>query len=83
MSEEIDFFHADEHESFLQIALWVLMGMVKYSQNYEISKFVISLQYVKENRKVDFLLADKHQRFVQTDNIISGVDGQACPNYPK
>ena len=31
--------------------------------------------------EVDFLLADKRQRFLQIDSIILGVCGQACPNY--
>ena len=33
--------------------------------------------------EVDFLPADKRQRFLQIDNIILGVCGQGCPNYPK
>ena len=31
----------------------------------------------------DFLPADKRQRFLERDNIILDVCGQACPNYPK
>ena len=31
--------------------------------------------------EVDFLLADKRQRFLQIDSIILGVCGQTCPNY--
>ena len=43
------------------------------------------LKYLKENVKneVDFLAADKCQRFLQSDTIILGVCGQACPYYPK
>ena len=43
------------------------------------------MQYLKEIVKdeVNFLPADKHHRFLQSDNIILGVCGQACPNYPK
>ena len=33
--------------------------------------------------EVDFLSADKHQRFLQIDTIILGVCGEACLNYPK
>ena len=38
------------------------------------------MKYLKENRKneVDFLLADKHQRFLQIDTLILGACGQAC-----
>ena len=47
--------------------------------------FTISLQYLKDNVKdeVDFLPADKRQRFLQIDTITLGVCGQACLNYPK
>ena len=46
---------------------------------------ITSLQYLKENVKgeVDFLPADKRQRFLQIDAIILGVFGQVCLNYPK
>ena len=33
--------------------------------------------------EVDFLPADKHQRFLQIDAIILGVCGQPSPNYSK
>ena len=33
--------------------------------------------------EVDFLSADKSQKFLQIDTIILDVCGQACPNYPK
>ena len=33
--------------------------------------------------EVDFLPADKRQRFLQIDAIILGVCGQACPSYSK
>ena len=57
--------------------------MVKHSQIYENSKFSMFLQYLKENGKVDFLLADQRQKFLQTDTIILNVCDQACPNFPK
>ena len=40
----------------------ILMGMVKYSQNSQKSKFVMSLQYLKKvvRDEVDFLPVDKH-----------------------
>ena len=58
--------------------------MVKHSQSTQNNKFAISFQYLKDNRKnkVDFLLADKDQRFLDTDTINLGVCGQAFPNYP-
>ena len=33
--------------------------------------------------EVDFLPADKHQRFLQIDIIILDVCDQTCPNYTK
>ena len=33
--------------------------------------------------EVDFLPADKHQRFLQVDTTIFGLRGQVCPNYLK
>ena len=53
------------------------MEMVKYSQSTQNSKFVMPLQYLKKEvgDKVDFLHADKHQRFLQIDTIIFGVCG--------
>ena len=50
---------------------------------------IASLQYLcnisEKNVKdeVDFLPADKHERFLQVLTIILGVCGQTCPNYPK
>ena len=43
------------------------------------NKFAIYFQYLKENKKneVDFVLADKHQIFLQNDTIILGVCVQA------
>ena len=62
---------------------WVCVA--KHAQSTQNNKFAISLQYVRENLKdeVDFLPADKHQRFLQIDTITLGVCSQTCPNYPK
>ena len=65
------------------IVFWMYeTTLVQSTQN---NKFGISLQYLKENGKneVEFLLADKHQRFLQIDTIVLGVSGQACPDYSK
>ena len=40
ISDEVDFLHADKHESMLQIDIMILMGMVKHSQSSQKSKFV-------------------------------------------
>ena len=31
MSNKVDFFHTDKHESFLQIDAMILLGMIKHS----------------------------------------------------
>ena len=56
-----------------------------HAQSTQKNKFTISLQYLKENVKdeVDFLPADKRQRFLQLNAIILGMCDQACPEYPK
>ena len=97
LSDEVDFLHADKHESLLQIDSMILMGMVKHSQSFQKSKFAMSLQYLKKEVKdeVDFLHADKHQSFLKiyfdtfaikvsykVDIIINGHD-QAFSNYSK
>ena len=65
------------------LSFWVCATRV--TQSTQNNKFAISLQYLKENRQIEvyFLLAGKHQRFLQIDTIILGVRGQACPAYPK
>ena len=47
----------------------IFMGMVKYPQSFQSSKFAMSLQYLKKEVRdeVDSLHADKHQSFLQVD----------------
>ena len=60
MSDEVDFLHADKHESLLQIDTMILMGMVKHSQSSQNSNFATSLQYLKKEVRngVHFLHAE-------------------------
>ena len=62
LSDEVDFLHADKHESLLQTDSIILMEMFKHSQISQNRKFTMSLQYPKKEVKdeVDFLHADKH-----------------------
>ena len=64
----------------LIVSLWVCVA--RYAKDTQNNKFTISLQYLKENVKdeVNFLPADKCQRFLQTNTIILGVCGQVCPS---
>ena len=67
------------------------MWVARHSQSTQNNKFAISLQYSKENMndeveevsEGDFLLADKHEIFLQTDSVIIDGDGQAFLNSPK
>ena len=62
VSDEVDFLHADKHESLLQIDTMILMGIVRHCQSSQNSKFAMSLQYLKKEVRDedDFLDADKH-----------------------
>ena len=63
------------------IVFW--MCVIRLVQSTQNNKFAIYLQYLKENQKneVDFLLVDKHQRFLQIDTLILGVC--VWPGMPK
>ena len=67
----------------LMVSPW--MCIARHAQNTGNGKFTISLEHVKENveDEVDFLPADKRQRFPETDTIILSVCGQPSSNYPK
>ena len=76
--DEVDFLHADKHQSLLQVdfntlgikvsykvIISLLMGLAKYSQITQSNKFVISWQYLKKEvmYEVHFLHTDEHQSF--------------------
>ena len=48
---------------FCKMLVLILLVIARYNQSTLNSKFAISLQYFKKERRdeVDFLLADKHQ----------------------
>ena len=62
---------------YKMIVIW--MCVTRLAQSTQNNKLAIYLQYLKENKKNegDFLLTDKHQRFLQNDTIILGVCVQA------
>ena len=75
MTDAVDFLHADQHESLLQIDTIILMQIVKYSQSSQNSKFSVSLQYLKKEvwDEVDFLYEDKHQGLLQVGFNTLGI----------
>ena len=56
------------------------MYLARHAQSTQNNKFTISLQHHREIVKdeVDFLPADKPQRFLHSDTVILAVCGQAC-----
>ena len=46
------FWHADKHESLLQIDSIILIGMAKHFQSSQNSKFAMPFQYLKKEVKV-------------------------------
>ena len=83
MRDEADFLLVDK--CFYKLIVSLMLCIASHAQCNQGSKFAISLQYLKENvnYKVDILLVDKHQGFLQIDTIILDLRGQICPNYPK
>ena len=59
------------------VSLWVCVS--RLAQSIQNNKFTISLQYIKEfgKNEVGFLLADKHQIFLEIDTIILDVTRHA------
>ena len=55
VSDEVDFLHADNHESLLQIDSVILMGMVKHSQSSQNSKFAMCLKNISK-KKLNMML---------------------------
>ena len=59
--------------------------MIKNSENSPNSKFAMSLQCLKKELrdKVDCLHADKHQSFLQSDDLIIEEHGQVFLKHSK
>ena len=95
--DEVDFLHADKHQSFLQVdfntlgikvsykvVLSLLMGMIKHSQSTQSNKFAISLQYLKKKLGMEFIFCMKINIETATSWIINfDESSQTCPKYAK
>ena len=55
LSDEVDFLHADKHESLLQIDSMILMGMVKHSQSSQNSKFAMFHNILKKKLEMKLI----------------------------
>ena len=60
------------------------MVIARHAQSTQNSKFSISLQYLKKERRdeVNFWRADKHHTILRVEVINLGGHSQACANYP-
>ena len=69
LSDEIDFLHADKHESLLQIDTMILMGDDQAFPKFPKEQVCMPLQYLRKEvrAEVGFLHADKNQSFLQVD----------------
>ena len=59
--------------------------MARHTQIVQNNKFSTSLQYHKKEMsdEVDFLYADSHGNYLQTDAMTFDGNGQAFPKFPK
>ena len=77
MSDEVDFMHADQHESFLQIDTIVFDGdgqaFPEFLKQQVCNVFTISQKRYFIRVEVDFFHADKHQSFLQVDFNFLGI----------
>ena len=46
--DEVDFFHADKHQSFYKLALSFLMEVARHFHSNQNRKFIIFFQYIKK-----------------------------------
>ena len=96
--DEVDFQHADKHQSFLQVdfntlgikvsykvVLSLLMGMIKHSQSTQSNKFAVSLQYLKKKLGMEFIFSMQRNitKFLQVGITVFDGSDQTCPKYLK
>ena len=72
-------------KDFFKLILSFSVCVAKHAEITQNNKFAISLQYLKKEAsdEVDFLHADKHESFLQTDTMIFGgmvKDSQSSQN---
>ena len=87
--DEVDFLHADKHQSSLQVdlstlsmkgsynvMLSLLMGMIKHSESTENKLGMVFIFFL--SLSLFFFRADKHQ-FLQVGIIVFDKSDQTCP----
>ena len=80
------FLHADKHQSFCKMALWILIVVARHVQSTQNRKLLIFLQHFNKKNidEVYVLLADKPESFLQVNTNICGCvlarSSQSTPN---
>ena len=79
------FYMQIEIKDFFNLILSFLVHVARHAQITQNNKFAISLQYPKKevSDEIDFLHADKHERFLQIYTMIFDWDDQVSSKFPK
>ena len=92
LSDEVDFLHADKHESLLQIDSMILMGIVKHSQSSQHSMFTMSLCNISKNKlkmklvfcmEINIKVSEKFISTLWVSFLQGFLHDQAFSNYSK
>ena len=70
----VNFFHADRHQCFYNLALFFLMEVTRHIQSTQIRKLVILLQYIQNNITTAFLFYCHTKR----SHILRGCSHVRC-----
>ena len=76
VNDEVCFWHADKHQSILQVE----PDKHKLPKIRSLRIFAISPE--KHGEEVDFLPVNKQESFLQVDSSTLDLLSQACPKYP-
>ena len=79
------FYTQSEIKDFFKLILSLLVYVARHAQITQNKKFAIYLQYLKKevSDEVDFLHADKYERFPQIYTMIFDGNGQAFLKFSK
>ena len=65
----------------LMLSFWVCP--TRHAQSNQIVTYLCNISKETWGGEVDILPANKHESFLQVDNIALGLCSQACPKCPK
>ena len=83
--DEADFFVKINTKVFynLIVSLWVCVTRHVQIAQITSAQYLCSILKKKVKGEVDFLPADKYQKFIHVNDIILNVCSQTCPIYSK